>query len=432
MVISSVSSSKKSILVKEAIILAGGLGTRLRDAVPDLPKCMAPVAGQPFLAYVIRHLLQQGIERFIFSLGYKHEVISAWLDTTFPTLNRKVIIEPEPMGTGGAVRIACDAVEGDAVFIVNGDTLFRADLQAMALFHQTKNADCTMALRPMRDTSRYGIVTIDEHRQITRFEEKKQGSAGLINGGIYVLQKKTFLEKTPQDKFSFEREFLEEHFNHLHFCGFIAEDYFIDIGIPEDFERAQYDLVRKAFLPETIDDHWTLFLDRDGVINVNNDHGYILKRSEFVFTHKALDALKALSKLFGRIIVVTNQRGISKGLMTEAELHGIHEVMKAEIASAGGRIDDIFYCTAMDDRHPARKPNPGMALQAKRRYPEIDFTCSVMVGDKLSDMEWGRNIGAHTVLVGKAGVTVAPDDYRVDLKCSNLWEVAQLLTQAES
>src|SRR5215813_2315885 len=131
-------------MLKEAIILAGGLGTRLRSVVPELPKCMAPVAGQPFLKHVIRYLLSQGIEKFIFSLGYKHEIIEEFLYNEFPTLHSQCSVEQEPLGTGGAIYMACKRAKDNNVLVVNGDTLFKADLKKALSFHVRKSADCTL------------------------------------------------------------------------------------------------------------------------------------------------------------------------------------------------------------------------------------------------------------------------------------------------
>ena len=147
-----------------------------------------------------------------------------------------------------------------------------------------------------------------------------------------------------------------------------------------------------------IDSAWTLFLDRDGVINVETGD-YIYKKDEFEFNPGALDALRHLSEIFGRIVVITNQRGVGKGWMTLDDLHNIHEYMLDEIKATGGRIDAIFYSTSLDDDHPDRKPNPGMAKRANEMFPEIDLSRSIVVGDKLSDMQMGRSIGAITILI---------------------------------
>ncbi|MFM7839882.1 MAG: D-glycero-alpha-D-manno-heptose-1,7-bisphosphate 7-phosphatase [Chitinophagaceae bacterium] len=154
----------------------------------------------------------------------------------------------------------------------------------------------------------------------------------------------------------------------------------------------------KHKLPLT-DASWTLFLDRDGVINQDNINGYILTWKEFQFNPGVLEAMPLLSRLFQRIVVITNQRGVGKGLMTLTALQHIHTQMTEEIVRRGGRIDQVYFCTALENEHPDRKPNPGMALQAKHDFPEIDFSKTIMVGNTRSDMEFGRTIGAYTVYI---------------------------------
>src|SRR3954468_23098443 len=144
--------------ITEAIILAGGLGTRLRDAVPDLPKCMAPIGGRPFLSYVIDHLRMQGVQRFIFSLGYKAEIIETYLNEFYPTLDYSSVIEKEPLGTGGAIQLALQKAETDDVVIANGDTLFKIKLEELFAVHAKHKAACTLALKPMQNFERYGVV----------------------------------------------------------------------------------------------------------------------------------------------------------------------------------------------------------------------------------------------------------------------------------
>lgn len=149
----------------------------------------------------------------------------------------------------------------------------------------------------------------------------------------------------------------------------------------------------------TIDKTWTLFLDRDGVINQEKKDAYVLNKNEFIFYDGVKEALKFLSKIFGYIVMVTNQKGIGRKLMTENDLTDIHDYMMEAIASYGGKIDKIYYCTDLEDASLNRKPNHGMALQAKSDYDHIDFSKSIMVGNKLSDMKFGRNAGMHTVFI---------------------------------
>ena len=236
-----------SVAITECIILAGGLGTRLRSAVPDLPKCMAPVAGKPFLAYVIDYFRGQGIERFIFSLGYRHEDIEAFLDTAYPTLDKAYCIEEEPLGTGGAIRLACKQVKGQQVIVLNGDTMFAIQVPKLAKFHSSHQADCTLSLKPMEHFDRYGVVELEEDQTIRLFREKQQYTSGTINGGVYALQVNAFLSEALPEKFSFEKDYLEKMYWQRKMFGLVQEGYFIDIGIPEDFEKANREFAAGAF-----------------------------------------------------------------------------------------------------------------------------------------------------------------------------------------
>lgn len=229
-------------MIEEAIVLAGGLGTRLRSAVPDLPKCMAPVAGKPFIDHVITYYKSQGIRRFIFSLGYLHEKIEAHLLTILPAEAMTFVIEDEPLGTGGAIRKACTAATQSDVLVLNGDTLFRISLPELSHHHQTHQSDCSLCLKPMHEFDRYGVVELDNHAGIRSFQEKKHYKEGLINGGVYALGVKRFLEERLPEKFSFEKDYLEQYYQSRHMSGLIQHGYFIDIGIPEDFNRAQTEL----------------------------------------------------------------------------------------------------------------------------------------------------------------------------------------------
>jgi len=230
--------------IQEAVILAGGLGTRLRSVVSDLPKCLAPVNGKPFLSYIISYLQLQGIRRFVFALGYKSEAFESSLRELLPDGNYRLSIEPKPLGTGGAIQLAGRLVEEENVLIANGDTLFEVDLRQMTDFHFKKGAECTLALKPMRNFSRYGIVELNDDSSIGRFVEKKPQTEGLINGGVYILHMLSLLRKGFPEEFSFEKDYLEKYYIEKKIFGFAADKYFIDIGVPEDYDRAQIELNR--------------------------------------------------------------------------------------------------------------------------------------------------------------------------------------------
>lgn len=225
----------------EAIILAGGLGTRLQGVIGAFPKCMAQVDGKPFLAHLFEYLKLQNCTRVILSLGFKHEVITDWL----PSLNLPFVvdhvIEHEPMGTGGGILLAMQQAKTDDVVILNGDTMFKVDLDELIASHRTRKAAATLALKEMHDFSRYGVVVTDSDGVVTSFEEKQYRHVGLINGGVYVVNRQSFINKQLPPKFSMEKEYLERYVEDKNFYGHISDGYFIDIGIPEDYHRAQSD-----------------------------------------------------------------------------------------------------------------------------------------------------------------------------------------------
>jgi len=414
-------------MFKEAIILAGGLGTRLRSVVSDLPKCMAPVADQPFLKHVIRFLLSQGIEKFIFSLGYKHEMIESFLNDEFPTLHIECSVEQEPLGTGGAIYLACKRAKDNNVLVVNGDTLFKANLKKATSFHLENNADCTLLLKPMQDFNRYGAVELDDDLIVRSFKEKQFFQTGDINAGVYILNIEQFIDRDFPEKFSFEKDYLEKYYSEKKIFGLIEDGYFIDIGIPADFQKAQEELKQMALHLENTDHDWTLFLDRDGVINHEKENDYILNWSEFEFYHGVIEAISLLSEKFATIVVISNQRGVGRGLMSEKDLFDIQHRMKSEIAKAGGRIDKIYYCTATDPHHFYRKPNPGMALQAAKDFPSIDLSKTIMVGNKLSDMQFGRNAGIYTVYLRTTHPEQVFPHADIDLVFNSLIDFAKAL-----
>lgn len=379
----------------ECVILAGGMGTRLRSVVSDLPKCMAPVAGKPFLHYIVETLGALGFDHIILSLGYKHECIEQWVSGLDTHVRIDCVVENEPLGTGGGVRYAFSKAREESVFVLNGDTFFDVDFREMAAMHNAGRAVATVALKPMRDFERYGEVELSEDGcRISAFREKRPCEAGLINGGIYLIRRSA-LEKMPQ-KFSMEKDFFEKEVGGGRIAGYVSDGYFIDIGIPEDYAKAQEDFAAGAYKR-----YDTLFLDRDGVINVQIVGDYVRNPQQLQLIPQTLEALALLSPLFARIIVVTNQRGVTKGLMTLQDLEDVHRAMVRGVEAAGGRIDRIYFSTGMDGSDPCRKPNIGMFLQAKADCPGIDLSRSFMVGDQPSDMEFAERAGLVGIRVSR-------------------------------
>lgn len=228
-------------MIREAIILAGGMGTRLRSVVDDRPKVMAMVRGYPFLAYLIHYLQQQGIVHFIFSVGYMHESIENFLSENYRPLSYSIALEDEPLGTGGAIKLACSYGQEKQILVCNGDSYFAVDIPKLAALHESKEALCTLSLKPMQHFDRYGTVELNSDQSIRQFREKQACESGFINGGVYALNRGRFLASPLPQKFSFENDFLRNLTGDEppQLYGMIQDVFFIDIGIPEDYERAQ-------------------------------------------------------------------------------------------------------------------------------------------------------------------------------------------------
>jgi D-glycero-alpha-D-manno-heptose 1-phosphate guanylyltransferase len=222
----------------QAIILAGGLGTRLRSVVPDLPKPMAPVAGRPFLAWVLDDLVEAGFESTVLAVGYRHEAIREHFGISYRGMALRYSIEDAPLGTGGAIRLAADHVTERPVFVLNGDTYLELDYRAMLDAHRQARVSLSVAVCSVHDVSRYGALEL-EAGHLHGFLEKGRAGPGFINAGVYLLSSDILRQIPAGEPFSFEQQLLVPRIGELLPLAFHTGGRFIDIGIPEDFERAQ-------------------------------------------------------------------------------------------------------------------------------------------------------------------------------------------------
>lgn len=397
-------------ILSEAIILAGGLGTRLRSVVEDKPKALAPVAGRPFLEYLLDYLIAAGIQRCIFSVGYKANHITEQFGNRYRNLEIVYAHETEPLGTGGAIKNAMQFAESDHVLVTNGDSLFLGDLSLQFDFHLKQNAAVTLALRPMQNFSRYGRVETDTIGRITAFKEKEAVAAGMINGGVYIFNRLAFEQLEFPKKFSIEQDYFQAKVAEGKFYGLPSEAYFLDIGIPSDFAKAQEEFTQLTFdQPIEINQGWTLFLDRDGVINRRIIGDYVRSPEQLEILPGALETICWASAHFGRIVIVTNQQGIGKGLMSHADVERVHAHLIAQVEKHGGHIDACYYAPQLaSENHPDRKPGPGMGHRAKADFPAIDFAKSIIVGDSPSDLAFGNGLGMKTAFVLTESVSERP------------------------
>ena len=421
----------------EVIVLAGGLGTRLRSVVHEIPKCLAPIGGKPFLGYLLDWLDKYPVTHVVFSVGYLREQVIDFVQRREWPFSYDFAIEETPLGTGGGIRLALSKCRENQVFVVNGDTFFPVDLNALPCVHAV-----TLALKPMKDFDRYGAVSVRrasacdgvamteekwffgyrpkkyfssadgivDALQVTAFHEKAHCEEGLINGGVYLLDRNRLDLSSLPEKFSFEKDVLEPGAAIGEIGGWVSNAYFIDIGIPEDYEKAQWAIpawfaVQKATEAVLKAAATTLFLDRDGVLNRHLPGDYVRTPQMWEWMPGVLQSMVQWSRKFKHIVLVTNQRGVGKGLMTDDQLAQVHARMMQDILEAGGRLDLILTCTAVSEEDPRRKPHPGMFYEACSLFPDIDAKSCVMVGDSASDAAFASNCGIPFILLNPEAVS---------------------------
>ncbi|MEZ5000900.1 MAG: nucleotidyltransferase family protein [Bacteroidales bacterium] len=228
---------------REAIILAGGFGTRLKGVLTDLPKPMAPVRGRPFLEYLLDFLSLNGFNHVVLSTGYMYEVIENHFGNRYRNITLTYSVESTPLGTGGAIMEALQHIGADNFFVFNGDTIFKSDLAGMEKMHIESAADITIAMRHSADTSRYGSIKMKKDNRITAFDEKsKSPSGGWINGGTYLISMDSMAKVAIDMPFSIEKDLFAAGTEKFKILGFLSDGYFIDIGTPGDYERAQTEI----------------------------------------------------------------------------------------------------------------------------------------------------------------------------------------------
>ena len=229
-------------MTREAIILAGGLGTRLRAVVPDVPKPMAPIAGRPFLEILLTSLARKGFSRVVLSLYFMAEKVSAYFGDEFAGMQLAYVIEDQPLGTGGAVRVTMASCHNDHIYVFNGDTYLDLEVAEVEKQWQQQRSPIIVG-REVEDTARYGRLTVADGK-VCGFAEKGTAGAGLINAGCYVLNAGQLDQFTPNTAFSLEADYLTQAVQHTPFALFVTQGKFIDIGIPQDYQRAQIELAR--------------------------------------------------------------------------------------------------------------------------------------------------------------------------------------------
>ncbi|MFA5844078.1 MAG: D-glycero-beta-D-manno-heptose 1,7-bisphosphate 7-phosphatase [Coriobacteriia bacterium] len=383
-------------MLRDALILAGGLGTRLGELTRETPKPMLPAGGVPFLEHVVWNLRRHGIDRVRFSVGYRAEAVRAHFgDGSAFGVEATYTVEDEPLGTGGGFRLAAADMDADEMLVINGDTLFDLNYLDLALAWRDSGADAALALREVDDVARYGRVRLDGAR-VAGFDEKDAaGGPGLVNGGVYALRRSLAAE-LPDGRSSLERDLFPRLASEGRLAGRGYRGWFIDIGLPETLAEA--DAAMRAWRRRP-----AVFLDRDGVIN--EDSAYVHTPEEWRWTPGAVEAVKWLNDAGYLVIVVTNQAGIGRGYYTEAEFAAFTRWIGERLRERGAHADATYHCP----HHPTagvgdylrececRKPAPGMLLRAIAEW-DVDAAGSLLVGDKPKDLDAATAAGVRSVL----------------------------------
>ena len=327
-------------------------------------------------------LATNGVERAVVADGYRREQIEEYFEGFYRGMDVVYSPEDEPLFTGGAVKQALAKCEGGWVFVMNGDTWLDVDFGAMeaAADNAPANAKAVVAVKRMRDFERYGTVDVDESGTITAFHEKRPCANGLINAGVYLIRRDALLNM-PR-KFSLESDWLEGVVGAGKLMACECPGGFIDIGVSGDYGLAQTMLAPLAR-------DWKLAMfDRDGTINVDTGHLFEPEKLELIPETVEVMARYAAEPEY-KVVVVTNQAGIAKGLYTEADMRALHRHMEEKLEELGARVDAWYFCP----HHPdytgpckCRKPAPGMLLAAMRDFDARPEDC-VMYGDTEKDAQ---------------------------------------------
>ena len=382
----------------QCVILVGGLGTRLGGLTAARPKPMLDVAGRPFLERLIDNAARFGADRFLLLAGYLADVVRAHFPNGVYSANGRtvsidILQEPQPLGTGGALRFARDRL-ADSFLMLNGDSMFAFNWLDLVVAPLDGAAVGRLALRTVPNAARYGVVRADADGRVASMrQDSAHTGPGDINGGVYWLDR-AILDYMEADGFVslendvFPRVIADGRLRARRYDGF-----FIDIGVPDDYARAQ---------DPRLYGRGAVFFDRDGVLNADTD--YVHTVEQFRWLEGAREAIRLANDRDLFAFVITNQAGVAHGLYAEAHVRALHRAMQAELRPLGAHIDDFRYCP----HHPQgkvgiyrrqcgwRKPEPRMARDLCAHWP-VDLSASLLIGDKDSDIAVADALGMRSL-----------------------------------
>ena len=393
----------------KSLLLAGGLGTRLRPLTDSVPKCLIPIAGRPLLDIWIQYLVECGIQEARINTHALAQVVRSHIAKINAKNGLRLLESYEPvlLGSAGTITANADLADDvDEVLVIYADNFSDIDLRPLIAFHREHGDPLTMVLFKASDPCACGIAELDNEARIVSFVEKpKTPASNLANAGLYVIDSAAYREIAEMKAFDLGFEVLPRFVGRMR--GWTWGGYYLDIGTHESLRRAEHDaldLFPGGFSRGSLQVRRpAVFLDRDGTLI---EHVPYLSDPALVrLLPGAAEAIKKLRRAGFVVVLVTNQSAIGRGMLTEERLDQIHTEMRRQLAASGATIDGIYYCPVVpgsEDRseveHPDRKPGPGMLRRAATDL-NLDLAASWMVGDLVSDVWAGLNAGCRSVLL---------------------------------
>jgi len=411
----------------QAVILAGGKGTRLSSVSAQVAKPMMPIGGKPLLEHHIELLRSNGITEIIILVNHLKETIQSYFQAGEKWgVHISYYEELVPLGTVGGVKAIEDQITGDFLLIY-GDVMFDMNIARLIEFHQSHKSDGTLVLHPNDHPYDSDLVDIDTNSRITTFHSKPHVEGryyrNLVNAGVYLFTKNIFQFLEKDKKADFGKDIFPNVINKVNMYGYNTSEYLKDMGTPDRLEKVSTDFILGKIKARNFrNKQKAIFLDRDGVLN--EDQEYISTPDAlklYPFTSAAIKKINASGFL---AIVITNQPVVARNLCTEKELRIIHNKVDTLLGNDHTFLDALYYCPhhphkGFPDENPVykidcpcRKPKPGMLLDAARDF-NIDLSSSYFIGDHERDIEAGQRAGVATIGVrtgqGLKGSTLQPD-----------------------
>ena len=376
--------------IKQAVILAGGVGERLRPLTYAMPKPMVSVNSRPYLEYLVELLKKNGISEIILLVGYLHEkIIDYFGNGSDFGIKIKYSIGDVSFETGKRIKDARCLIQ-ERFLLMYCDNYWPLNLKSLTEFYDRNKTTATVTVYTNKDGITRNNVHVDDSGYVIKYDKtRKDKDLNGVEIGFFIIDKGVF-GMMPDNNFSFEKEILPKLIEKRQLSGYLTDHRYYSIGNPERMVLAE-----KFLQPKKI-----IFLDRDGVINEKAPRAeYIKSWDEFKFLPGSMTAMKLLSRNGYKIFIITNQAGIARGVMTDSDLNKIHSNLERELERNNVKIEGIYYCPhGWGDGCECRKPRPGMFFRAAREH-DLDLSKSVFIGDDERDLQAGNAAGCRTLLV---------------------------------